>query len=331
MKNNNKNIAYIQNSFLLNELQIKKYMGNIKNLTSDNTVKMYNFIVCCNNCYKITNFCLNINSKNLSELNELIRNNRKLDKCIFAATRSNANSLRKTLAKNIYFSLSSLDTILQNYKNIEPFKVMTIVSDLDSPFFNEIYIEGPKPAYRISELTVQKVNEFVDKGNGIDLLIALNDENKNEFIKLNEILLDPACKYKNFSTFIELELEDLIYTNKLRTKLAVVNNIASNVTIVGFTESYPDINPITLYVNCTIQIVNTYNSWSKYINNSILYNRFINKKNKLKNIKDPGPSPPSFGVEVMSTVSPSKVGAIVGGTLTTFTTTSSQDLPLSSN
>jgi hypothetical protein len=331
MKNNIKNIAYIQNLPFLNEIQIKKYLGNIKNLTSNNTDEIYKFIVCCNNCYKITNFCLNINSKNLSELNELIRNNRKLDKCIFAATRSNANNLRKTLPKNIYFSLSSLDVILQNYKNIEPFKVMTIVSDLVSPFYNQIYIEGPKPAYRISELTVEKVNEFVDKGNGIDLLIALNNININEFLELNKILLDPACKYRNFATFIELELEDLIYTNKLRTKLATVDNIASNVTIVGFTESYPDINPITLYVNCAIQLVNTYYSWSKYINNSILYNRFINKKNKLKNIKgtQSSSSTSSSTGGVASTINPigNPVGSFVGGALSTIIGASTQDPP----
>lgn len=307
MKNNVKNVAYIQNTNLLTDEQIKKYMINIKNLTSDNTAKIYKFIVCCNNCYKITNFCLNINSKNLSELNELIRNNRKLDKCIFAATRSNANSLRRKTAKNIYFSLSSLDTILQNYKNIEPFKVMTIVSDFDSPFYEQIYRDGPKPAYKISELTVEKVNEFVNKGNGIDLLIALNDITNIEFLKLNEILLDPACKYRNFASFIELELKNLLYTNKLKTKLASVDNIASNVTIVGFIESYPDINPLTLYINCAIQMVNTYKSWSKYIDNSILYNRFIDKRNKLKNIKvltlsDPTPVPALTFTGTLSTV-----------------------------
>jgi hypothetical protein len=140
MKNNIKNIAYIQNLPFLNEIQIKKYLGNIKNLTSNNTDEIYKFIVCCNNCYKITNFCLNINSKNLSELNELIRNNRKLDKCIFVATRSNSDAIRDIIAKNIYFSLSSVQVILNKYKNIEPFNVMTIVSDLDSPFYNEIYL-----------------------------------------------------------------------------------------------------------------------------------------------------------------------------------------------
>ena len=284
MKNNVKNVAYIQNLPFLDELQIKKYFGNIKNFTSSNSEEIYKFIICCNNCYKITNFCLNVNSRNLSEINQLIKNNRKLDKCIFVATRSNANSVRDVIAKNIYFSLSSLNIILSNYQNIEPFRVMTIVSDFNSPFYNQIYTEGPKPAYKLSELTVEKVNDFVEK-NGIDLLIALNDINENEFIKLNKILLDPACKYRNFATFIELELINAPIIIELEKKLASINNTASNVSISGSTNSYQDLSPFTLYTNSAIQLVNNFSSWSKFINSSILYNRFTEKNNKLKNRK----------------------------------------------
>jgi hypothetical protein len=115
-------------------------MGNIKKLTSENPLEIYKFIVCCNKCYKITNFVLNINSLVLSSINKLVQNNRKLDKCIFVATRSNSDAIRDIIAKNIYFSLSSVQVILNKYKNIEPFNVMTIVSDLDSPFYNEIYL-----------------------------------------------------------------------------------------------------------------------------------------------------------------------------------------------
>ena len=78
MKKNVKNVAYIQDPGLLTQEQIKKYMGDVKNLTSFNTIEIYNFIVCCNKCYKITNFCLSINSQSLSQLNPLIKNNRKL-------------------------------------------------------------------------------------------------------------------------------------------------------------------------------------------------------------------------------------------------------------
>ena len=72
------NVAYIQKNNLLTDEQIIKYMGNIKFLTSDDPIKIYKFIVCCNKCYKITNFCLSINSQSLSQLNPLIKNNRKL-------------------------------------------------------------------------------------------------------------------------------------------------------------------------------------------------------------------------------------------------------------
>ena len=288
MKKNVKNVAYIQDPGLLTQEQIKKYMGDVKNLTSFNTIEIYNFIVCCNKCYKITNFCLSINSQSLSQLNPLIKNNRKLDNCYFIATISNANSIRDTIAKNIYFALSSLTTILENYKNIEPFNIMTIVSDTRSPFFDEIYETGPKPAYRISELTIEKINEFIDTGNAIDLLIALEFIGVSEYEKLNEILLNPLCKYRNFASFIELNNSNILIVNKLKKKLALINNIASNVSINGLIESYPDVNVLYLYNNCAIQLVNTYNEWSTFIKSTIVFNRF----NSL--IKTKNESPESF-------------------------------------
>ena len=269
-----KNIVYIQDFNLLTDEEIKKYMGDIKYLSSNDPIEIYKYIVCCNKCYKITNFCLSINSGTLNQVNKLIQNNRKLDNCIFMATLSNANSVRETISKNIYFSLSSVNVMLDNYQNIEPYNIMTIVSDIRNPYFDQIYEEGPKPAYRISELTVEKMNEFIDKGNALDLLIALEYIGSNEYEKLNNILLDPACKYKNFATFIELENRNNEIVSKLNSKLASINNIASNVSINGLVSSYPGINTLTLYNNCAIQLVKTYNSWSIFIESSIVFNRF---------------------------------------------------------
>ena len=273
MKKNIKNVAYIQDPNLLTDPQIKKYMGVVKYLISINPIDIYKFIVFCNKCYKITNFCLNINSETLKELSILIKNNRKLDKCIFIATRSNADSVRTTIAKNIYFSLSSISTIMNNYKNIKPFNIMTIVSDLRTPFYDQIYETGPKPSYRISELTVEKVNDFVENGDAISILVALNNFPVDEYKKLNEILLDPVCKFKNFATFIELKKNDIQSVNKLKIKLAQITTIASNVSFLGVIDAYPDINPYTLYNNCSIQYVNYYNEWEKYVKKFNVFNR----------------------------------------------------------
>ena len=76
-----KNIAYIQNIGLLTNEQIQKYMGDIKHLTSDDLMIIYKFMVCCNKYYKITQFCLMINSGILKNLNILIQNSRRLEKC----------------------------------------------------------------------------------------------------------------------------------------------------------------------------------------------------------------------------------------------------------
>ena len=278
MKKNVKNIAYIQNKGILSNEQIKKYMGDIKYLTSDDSNIIYKFIVCCNKCYKITKFCLMINSEILKDLNLLIQKNRKLDKCIFFATYSSANSVRDVIAKNIYFSLSSLSVILNGFENIATGNVMTIVSDANTPYYNQIYNTGPKPAYRISQLTVEKVNEFVDSGNAIDMLIALDD-----FAILTKILLDPTCKYKNFATFIDLASFNNPFIEKLSKKLARINTISSNVSLVGLTNAYPDLSSTLLYTNSAIQFVNFYKQWDKFIERAIVFNRFtkIYKNNKL--------------------------------------------------
>ena len=231
---NIKNIAYIQDLGLLTNEQIIKYMGNIKYLTSVELFVIYKFIVCCNKYYKITNFCLMINSGTLKNLNILIQNNIRLDKCIFFATLSNADSIRNVIAENIYFSLSSLSVVLKGFLNIPSNYVMTIVSDANTPYYNQIYNTGPKPVYRISELTVKKVNAFVNKGTASDMLIALNEFPINEFEMLNKILLDPACKYKNFATFIELSSTNIPFIEKLRQ--AVSTDI--------FGKREPDVNVI---------------------------------------------------------------------------------------
>jgi hypothetical protein len=229
-----------------------------------------------------------INSETLQELNILIQKNKKLNKCIFFATLSNADSVRDVIAKNIYFSLSALSVVLKGFLNIPPNYVMTIVSDLNTPYYNQIYNTGPKPVYRISELTVEKVNNFADSGTALDILIGLNDFPTNEFEKLNKILLDPACKYRKIATFIELETIDIPFVEKLNKKLAKTNNIASNVSLCGVTNAYPDIDSYTLYQNSAIQFVNFYDEWCKFIKQSIVFNRFSKfNKNNQSSIKTP--------------------------------------------
>jgi hypothetical protein len=210
-----------------------------------------------------------INSEILKNLNILIQNSRRLEKCIFFATLSNADSVRNVIAKNIYFSLSALSIVIKGFLNIPQNYIMTIVSDENTPYYNQIYNTGPKPAYRISELTVEKVNEFVDNGTAIDMLIAIN-----ELEPLNKILLDPACKYKKFATFIELDNINIQFVEKLKVKLARINNLASNISFSGVTNAYPDIDSLTLYQNSAIQFVNFYNKWSEFIKHDIVFNRF---------------------------------------------------------
>lgn len=271
-----KNVAYIQDIGLITKEQIKKYMGNIKNLTSEDPVKIYKFIVCCNKCYKITNFCLNINGQSLKDVSDLIKINHKLDKCIFISTRSNVDKIQAEVAKNIFFSLSPLSVIMSDYSGIKPNNVMTIVSNRNDVYYNQIYNTGPEPKYRISELTVEKVNDFVDNGNSLELLIALRND---EFEQLNKILLDPECKFTNYATFSELDKQDLPFTNKLKEKIVQIYNISSNVCILGLTQAYEGINTYTLYDNCAIQLTNLYKQWKYFIRKKIVFNFFSNNSN----------------------------------------------------
>jgi len=278
-----KNVAYIQDIGLLTKEQIKKYMGNIKNLTSEDAVKIYKFIICCNKCYKITNFCLNINEQSLKDVSDLISKNHKLDNCIFIATRSNVNKIQTEIAKNIYFSLSPLSVVMSEYSDIKPNNVMTIVSDRNNVYYNQIYNSGPEPKYRISELTVEKVNDFVNNGSHLELLIALRND---EFEQLNKILLDPECKYSNYATFIELDKQDFPFINKLKEKLVKIYNISSNVCVLGLTQAYEGINTSTLYDNCAIQLTNLFNKWRYFIRKNIVFNFFSNIS--IKNQKTEG-------------------------------------------
>lgn len=84
-----------------------------------------------------------------------------------------------------------------------------------------------------------------------------------------------------------MQLNNILIIDKLRAKLSSLNNIASNVSLIGLTNAYPDINPLTLYVNCAIQMVNNSNSWQIFINSSILYNRFTMINQNIQIVKTP--------------------------------------------
>ena len=299
-----KNIAYIQNVNLLTNKQISKYMKKIKYLTSQDPLQMYKFIVSCNKVYKITNFCLNINSGNLLSLSSLIEQNRKLDNCIFAATCSNSNEVRDVSAKNIYYSLSSLSVLLSSFTNVKPNNVMTIVSNQESPFYTQLLLEGPKPAYQLKDLTVEKLNEFTMNG-GSNLLIALSlfelegiegqKKIENEFEVLNNFIMARECEYTKFATYVELLRPEIQYANKLTIKLNKVFNIASNVSIIGSTDRYEGVNSLTLYDNSAIQLVNTYPSWPLYVTSSVLEKPMtMNDNAKSKKAKGDAPATTQF-------------------------------------
>ena len=167
---------------------------------------------------------------------------------------------------------------------------MTITSDIRNDFFNELYAIGPKPSYRLSEVTVEILNNFYNNGIGNNIIIGLSSNPVNEFEILNKILLDPRCKYNNFVTFVELDTEQTNIASNLNIKLVAIQNISSVISldIIKPPILYPDLNPITLYNNCAIQLVNNNEKWLEYIEKNDIFNRFttnINLKSKRKKVK----------------------------------------------
>jgi len=93
-----------------------------------------------------------------------------LSKCIFIATFSTADIVRqKNIEKktNIYFSLSPLSLVLLAYNSIPPNRLMFVVSDKINPYYEQVYNTNISPKYKLSELTIEIINQFALVGSNI--------------------------------------------------------------------------------------------------------------------------------------------------------------------
>ena len=64
---------------------------------------------------------------------------------------------------NIYFSLSPVSEVIKSYLGYPPNRAMLVVSNLETQYYNQIYDSDIIPKYRISDLTVDKINNFAKK------------------------------------------------------------------------------------------------------------------------------------------------------------------------
>lgn len=282
-----KKVGLIQSKVFFTKELKDEYLGNIPLFTSTNVELIYKFIkknAIKNNIYK---YVLHINSLVLSNFIDFIHDKKKksscayelLSKCIFIATYSNADSVReKNIAKktNIYFGLSSLSTIMNFLIGSSPNRVMLVVADTDTPYYNQAYAYNISPKYRISDLTSEKINEFVSDG-GINITLAL--DTRDEYEKL--FLLTKESIFRNQLVIIEADYLDLVLDNS--EMFTTITTGSSGVCILADSKYYKNLNQNLLYEDCVSVLINQYCIWEHLIKNKVItigspnYNTTITK------------------------------------------------------
>jgi len=267
-------VALIQSVEGFSQELNKEYLGNIPILTTNDQKEIYKYIVSNakkNNIYK---FILDLDSTILDKLIDIIYNKKNksfniktlFSKCILIATYSNADSVRlKNIQKNtnIYFGISPLSEVLNTFTENPPDYCMLVVSDNNiNPFFTQIYNFNIMPKYKISELTIQHINEFSKKG--FIIIIALG--NKSEYSRLSNLIL----KSEYNKQLIGIEIEDPDDVKLITDKLSTISSISSGIALKGDFYYYPKIHPYLGYDNLDIMLVNLVNIWEGLIDLKII-------------------------------------------------------------
>jgi len=270
-----KKVAIIQSRDYFTQEQIDKYLSNIPSIISTNPVEIYKFIKSNANKNCICKYILHINSGVLSAFidyiyekkNKSINAKALLSKCTLVATISNANSVRDKnikLETNIYFCLSPISTVLKGFDGIPGNRVMFIVSNTDTPYYNQIFSTNITPKYRVSELTLEILNNF-SLAFGSTITLSLN--NIDEYIKVLNLI--KQSNYTMQITIIELDHYDLF--TPLFSKLSSIAAISSGVGISANANKYPDLEKYTLYLNITpLILILQYKKWESFIIDEVM-------------------------------------------------------------
>lgn len=216
----------------------------------------------------ITKFVLHLPSNNIISLNELIEKNQSLRCCTFVATLSNASIAReKTISSRIYYPLTVVTDLIKVFtgKPAAPNVNMIVVSDDPNPYFTEILNSGAEPAYRISELTLEKVNAFALTGVNIIVAIVYPVE-MDRFIN---ILNDPECQYSRQITFLELRqifFDQVLQISKVNSIIA----LSSGVSMSATSSVYPGVTNQQLYDNASLTFANNSKIWKRLHETGVL-------------------------------------------------------------
>jgi len=258
-------VGYIQSAVIsFPEAQIQLYMKNVRYIIlkdRDSISEAYEFIRFWSR-KGIRKFVLALPSGELLQLSKRIQNDGSLDCIVFIATNSNASLTRTEITnKNIYFSLSDIRVLTNNFSNLIPGRGMTIVSRSSNPYYIQIYEEGTTPKYWLDEVTVEKINQFAKTG----AVIFSALETVQDYQYLVGLLLDPSCSYTRQLAAIELSQNQVPIVSALFSKLSSVYASSCGVGLSAINSSLPLISNATRYNNTSVSLVNSPKNWKSYI------------------------------------------------------------------
>ena len=271
-----KKVALIQNKVYFTPQLKDKYLGNIPLLTSSNIEEIYNFIKMNMKINHIYKYVLHINSGILSDFIDYIYDKKQnsmctrieLEKCTFISTYSNADSVRaKNIEKNtnIYFALSPISVVINSTVSgsTSNDKFLLVVSDSNTPYYNQIYNTNIIYKYKASQLTLQNINDHVTRGGG---RITLALDTREDYDKVVNLI--SASNQTLAVFFIEPENFDII--SRLKNKIINIYFQSSGVSITGDAFYYSDLNTNSFYENCVVVLINEYKRWKYLIKRNVI-------------------------------------------------------------
>jgi len=267
-------VAIIQSREFFTAEQKNKYLNDIPSIISTNPVEIYKFIKSNANKKCIYKYILHINSGVLSALidyiyekkNKSVNAKSLLSKCILVATISNADSVRDKNTKletNIYFCVSKISKVLKGFDGIPPNRAMFIVSDYNSPYYEQIYKTNVVPKYRVSEITLDAINQFSKLGSSITLSL----DSRDEYIKVLNLI-----QQSNFTRQVSvIEIDNIELFTHLFSKISSITVSSSGVGIVANSNKYPDLDQETLYFNITpLTLISLSKKWESFIRDHVI-------------------------------------------------------------
>ena len=299
MRNYKNKVCFVQSEEIFQDDTRRDYLKINKSqlLTSNDEEEIFDFIkehVSKNNVY---NFLLHIDSGTLSKLLDYMVDKKQsskrtckwLRKCAFVCTYSNAGYVREKVlslkVNNVYFALSPIKSVLSTLPDgssslisgsttSKPKEIMVVVSNTDSPFFNEVYnsfIETNRTLVKTyvlakssvpgSGLTLDKLNAFAD-ASGYNVILSLDTEAEYDAVG------DVVNKSRFRKTIQIIECTQLLSKGlKEMQEVCDVSTLASGVSIQAMLDG---LNRTVPYESCAASLTLTWKTWPLYVKGRVV-------------------------------------------------------------